>query len=138
MQRSKIEIYLHFVWTTKKRAMWVTPDIERRIYRCIGSQVVKCKCRMLAIGGMPDHVHVVSALNSTTSVAFLAQKMKGISALLANEQLGFEGAFDWQDNYAAFSVGNELDAVLNYVRCQKQHHATGDLWTEWEETYEDV
>ena len=99
MQRSKIEIYIHFIWTTKRRAHWVTPAIERRVHRCIASQIVKCQCQTLAIGGMPDHVHVVASLNSTTPAAFLAQKMKGISALLANEQLGYEGVFDWQDNY---------------------------------------
>ena len=138
MQRSKIEIYLHLVWTTKRRQEWITPDIERRVYRCIGHEVTRRNCVLLAIGGMPDHVHVVTALHSTVCAAILAQKMKGISALFINDRLGFEGAFDWQDNYAAFSVGSELDAVLNYVRQQKEHHAAGDLWPEWEESYEEV
>ena len=39
---------------------------------------------------------------------------------------------------AAFSVGGELEDVLSYVRRQKEHHASGDLWTEWEESYEEV
>ena len=138
MQRSRIEIYLHFVWTTHRREHFLTPEVEKRIYRCIAHEIKEKKCVVLAIGGMPDHVHIVASLHSTTSAAVLAQKMKGNSSVLANRELGFEGAFDWQDNYAAFSVGGELNAVIEYVRRQKEHHAAGDLWPEWEETFEDV
>ena len=126
------------MWTTKKREFWITQDKERPIYRCIGHEIIARKCRLLAIGGMPDHVHVVVSMRSTVCAATLAQEMKGLSSVLANKKLGFEGAFDWQDNYAAFSVGSELDAVITYVQRQKEHHASGDLWPDWEETYEEV
>ncbi len=138
MQRSKIEIYLHFVWTTKRRAHWLTPAIEKQLYRCIGHDVTKLKCQILAIGGMPDHVHLVTSMSSMVGAAQLAKAVKGNSSLLANERLGFEGAFDWQDNYAVFSVGSELESVLSYVRRQKEHHAANDLWEEWEKSYDEV
>ena len=138
MQRSRIEIYLHFVWTTHRREHLLTPDVEKRIHRCIVHEIEKKKSLVLAIGGMPDHVHVVASLHSTVSAAILAQKMKGISSVLANRELGFEGAFDWQDNYAAFSVGGELNAVVEYVRRQKEHHAAGNLWPQWEEAHEEA
>ena len=79
MQRSRIEIYLHFVWTTHRREHFLTADVEKRIHRCIVHEIEEKKCVVLAIGGMPDHVHVVASLHSTTSAAVLAQKMKGNS-----------------------------------------------------------
>lgn len=138
MQRSKIEVVLHYVWTTQRREPFLTPNIERALHRCIAGEAKRLRCVSLAINGMPDHVHLVVKMHSTVSIARLAQAVKGVSSLFANEKLGFEGAFDWQENYAAFSVGSELDAVLAYVRNQKQHHASQELWPEWEETFEDV
>jgi putative transposase len=130
MQRSKVEVFVHYVWTTWRREPFLTPEVERRIHRAICGEVKRLKCVPIAIGGMPDHVHLVVELHSTVSIARLAQAVKGGSSTWANRSLGFEGAFDWQQNYAAFSVGGELDAVIGYVRNQKKHHASGDVWPE--------
>ena len=137
MQHSKVEVYLHYIWTTKLREPFLTLEIERAVYRCIKDEARRLRCIPLEIGGMPDHVHLVVRTHSTVSTARLAQAVKGVSFKFANNQLGFEGAFDWQQNYGAFSVGSELEAVIAYVRNQKQHHASGDLWPEWEESFEE-
>ena len=131
MQRSKIEVFLHYVWTTHHREPFLAPQIERAVHRCIAGEAKRLRCIPLAVNGMPDHVHLVVQMHSTVSIARLAQAVKGVSSLFANTELGFDGAFDRQDNYAAFSVGSELDAVLGYARHQKQHHGSGDIWPEW-------
>lgn len=138
MQRSKIDVVVHYVWTTHLREPFLMPEVERRVHRCIAGEARRLRCLPLEVNGMPDHVHLVVQMHSTVSIARLAQAVKGVSSLFANRELGFEGAFDWQENYAAFSVGSELEAVLAYVRKQKQHHASGELWAEWEASFESV
>lgn len=134
MQRSKVEMFAHLVWATRERRPSVHSGVEDQIFGCIRGEVARLKCDVLALNGLPDHVHLVVKLHSTIAVARLAQAVKGVSSGMANNELGFEGAFDWQDHYAAFSVSrSHLKRVIGYVDRQKQRHATGNLWAEWEE-----
>jgi putative transposase len=138
MRRSKISVFIHFVWATKRRE-WMLEDleIERRIHRYLESQTQKLKCSVLAINGMPDHVHMLIALHPTVSLSDFARQAKASSSLFANQQLGFNGAFDWQDNYAAISVTpRHLEKIVAYINNQKQHHADGSTKDEWEQTNE--
>lgn len=135
MQRSKVELFAHLVWATHGRQPFVSLEIEREIYGCIRGEVMRLKCEVLALNGMPDHVHLVVKLHSMTAVARLAQAIKGVSSQMANDELGFEGTFDWQDHYAAFSVSrSHLKRVIGYVDRQKERHQAGRLWAQWEET----
>ena len=135
MQRSKVEIFVHLVWATHKRQDFVLSQHERAIYACIHRESQRLNCLILALNGMPDHVHLVAKLHSTVAVSRLAQAVKGVSSRLANDALGFEGNFDWQDHYAAFSLSRSHKAsVIRYVERQKQRHESGRIWTEWEET----
>ncbi len=135
MQRSKVEIFVHMVWATDKRQEFVLPRYERAIYACIHHEAQRLNCDVLALDGMPDHVHLVTKVHSTVSIARLAQAVKGVSSRLANDKLGWVGAFNWQDHYAAFSVSrSHLKRVIRYVQRQKERHARNELWAEWEET----
>jgi putative transposase len=138
-RRSKTQIFIHMVWATKRRKPFLEQsDYERRIHRCIHSEAERLNCTVLAVDGMPDHVHLVVQLSAIVSPAKLAQGVKGNSSRFANAQLEFCEPFDWQDNYAAFSVSREeLPKVIAYVQNQKQHHADGTLWPELEETDEE-
>ena len=47
----------------------------------------------------------------------------------------YSDPFRWQDGYACFSIWrNELDRVTQYICMQKEHHASGSVWPEWEQT----
>jgi putative transposase len=139
VRQTKAEIYLHLVWATWRRQPLVTEEIERAVYRCIEKEVRRLQCNVLAIGGMPDHVHLVVKIRTTVSAAQLAQKVKGVSSTLARDQLlPPDTFFGWQDGYAVFSISrNHVKRVIAYVEDQKRHHSKGTLWTDWEETDEE-
>jgi len=138
MQRSKAEVYLHFIWATKRRLPLITPDVERGVYRCIASESARLGCVVLGIGGMPDHVHLVLKATTTLSASRIMQQVKGASSRYVQDQFP-EAAFGWQENYGVFSVTrSHLQRVLAYVHGQKEHHASGRLWPEWEEAWETV
>lgn len=126
------------VWTTHLREPFLLDrKIERAVHRCIENEALRLRCPVLAVDGTDDHVHIVVKLHSTVAVARLAQAVKGVSSNFANDQLGFDGSFDWQNNYGAFSVSSsELPTVIAYVRNQKQHHALHSVVEEWEQTFE--
>ena len=133
MRRSKCELYFHFVWATSHRYAALQGEIERRVHRCIQSEAEKASCSVLALNGMPDHVHLIAQLPSSMSAARLMQRVKGVSSTFARQHLIFDEPFGWQDNYAAFTLSrSHLKRAIFYVQHQKKHHAAGTLWTEWE------
>jgi putative transposase len=83
---------------------------------------------------MPDHVHVLTSLPATVTIAQLAQASKGASSRWLNEQPDFEGHFQWQGRYGAFSVSpRDRSEIVAYIVNQEQHHAGGTTWQSVEE-----
>jgi REP element-mobilizing transposase RayT len=139
MRRSKVEIYLHVVWGTWERQPLVTAEMERDLYRCIESEVKRLEGKVHAIGGMPDHVHLVVWIPTTLTVAKLVKQVKGVSSTFVRDQLRPDTLFKWQEGYGVFSVTpSHLDKVIAYVENQKTHHAVGTTANRWEETDEAV
>ena len=104
----------------------VTGDIERAVYRCIGGEVQKLRGTMLAINGMPDHVHLVAQLPGSVAPANCMRLAKGVSSTLARNRLVPGGSFGWQDGYGGFMVSpRHLQTAIEYVQNQKRHHAEG-------------
>lgn len=137
MPSNKLNAFLHFVWATYDRHPLVTADIEREVHRYIERVCQKDKCEVLAIGGMPDHVHLLVRMSCTVSFSELMQHVKGGSSRLVSKTLKPGEWFAWQGSYAVFSVAvRDRKKVIRYILNQKQHHAEGSLWPEAEETEE--
>jgi putative transposase len=139
VKQSKAEIYLHFVWATYERLPLVTAECEAAVYACVIHEVVELGGQVLAIGGLPDHLHLVVKAPAKHSISHLMQRAKGVSSTFARDRLKPGEFFGWQDGYAAFSISrSHLKAVVTYVRNQKRRHAENKLWPQWEETQEDL
>ena len=59
MLENKLCVAVHFVWATWDRQPLITPDIEQELRRYIGAVCWDDNCDLLAVGGMPDHVHLL-------------------------------------------------------------------------------
>ena len=125
--RSRIDCFVHLAWATYRRDPWLVPSIENAIYRTLGLEAQRARCRVFAIGGIQDHVHVLLLMPATITIAQIVKPMKTTSSLMASDLL--DGCQGWQDNYAAFSVSRgDLKKVQNYIARQKERHANGKLW----------
>ena len=137
-KRSKTQLYIHIVWATHQRLPLVTPDIERPLYRCISEICQRNSCDVLAIGGMPDHVHLFVLLSPKTSISKLVKDVKGGSSHFVSMCLKPGEWFAWQNHYGAFSIAlRDKDKIIHYILNQKRHHAEGSLYPDGEETDED-
>jgi len=139
MRRSKAEVYLHLVWATHNRQPWLTPERTPLIYHCIVGVAKRLRCTVLAIGGMPDHVHLAVRLPTDTRISDLVQQTKSASSKLTND-LHPQEFFRWQEGYAVFSTDRKgLSSVIPYIENQEHHHALGGkLRPSLEETDEEV
>ena len=138
MWNKKLALYLHLIWATWDRSPRISPSIEKKTYRYITSQIHDLGCKILAINGMPDHIHLVIKYPSTLSVAEIVKKAKGGSSRLINQTLDVDELFRWQAGYAAFTVSRwDLHKIIKYVNNQKKNHADGILYSELETIFVD-
>ncbi|HLJ53575.1 MAG TPA: transposase, partial [Chthonomonadaceae bacterium] len=121
----------------KNREPLVTSVIERRVYAIVEKIFRDNGCPLLAINGMPDHVHVLTVLSTTITIADLIGRAKGGSSRIIGEEVTPDSWFAWQPNYGAFSVSaSHVKRVVGYIANQKVHHTAGTVWEEAEETDE--
>ena len=78
---------------------------------------------MIAINGMPDHIHLFVGLHPVQSISNLLQVVKGESSEWINNKGFVRGKFQWQEGYGAFSYGHsQVNQVYQYIMNQKEHH----------------
>jgi REP-associated tyrosine transposase len=139
MRRNKLALFIHFVWATWDRLPLIDPNLERRLYRLLADQAQDQGCKVLALNGMPDHVHLVVQIPATAAMADLIKQIKGASSRFVNEVVRPEAIFKWQGSYGAFSVSRwDLERIVGYVQGQKEHHRAGELFPEWEACFEEA
>ena len=124
----------HIVFGTKYRAPLITPDVRDALYGCMAGILTRRRGTLLAIGGMPEHVHLLVGLRATHSLADIMQKLKANSSRWMNEREPRTDPFAWQVGYGAFSVSeSRLTAVRNYIARQEAHHRKVPLDDELQE-----
>ena len=139
MLKNKLCVAVHFVWAIWDRQPLITEDIERNLYKYIEAVCDDDHCKVLAIGGMPDHVHLLVLISNTATMADLMKHVKGGSSRFVPKRLSPGAWFAWQGSYGAFSVSRgSVPNIIAYIQNQKQHHAEGTLYPNADETNEIV
>jgi len=72
--------YYHIVFSTKGRAPLIVPQLEARLHPFLGGIVRDLRCNLLAVNGMPDHVHLLVNYRADLSHSELLQQIKGRSS----------------------------------------------------------
>ncbi len=122
------QLYVHLVWATWDRLPLITPGVEPSLYGAIAAKCEEMRCRPLAIGGMPDHVHVLVSLPTTVTIAEVVKGIKGSTSHLMTHVLVPDASFKWQGSYGAFTVSKSgVERVMAYIRAQEAHHAAQTL-----------
>jgi putative transposase len=124
-------LFYHLVWATRGREPILVDEAEAttaRVIRLVGDEV---RAHVIAVGMVPDHIHVVASIPPSIAIAEVVKRMKGRSARLINHDRDEHAvdAFGWQPEYGVLSFGESaLSRVVDYVNCQPERHATNDLW----------
>ncbi len=122
------QLYLHMTFATQERTPLIKVELEKPLWAAIASKTSELGGVPLAVGGMPDHVHLLAEIPPTLPVADLAQGVKGVSSHLMNHELAPDSAFRWQEGYGAFTLRqNEVASVVRYIARQKEQHLLGRL-----------
>lgn len=120
-----VKVWIHFVWSTKDRAPFLTDEIRNKIFYRIQENAKEKKIYIDFIGGYVDHVHCLISLGTDQTIEKIMQLIKGESSFWINKNRLCRGKFEWQDEYFAVSVSETfVDTVRNYIANQEIHHQT--------------
>jgi putative transposase len=134
MSNTYTQIHIQAVFTVQNRASIIRNKWREDLYRYITGIIQNHEHKLLAINGMPDHVHVLFGMRPTQSLSDLMQAIKGDSSRWVNEQRLAMGRFSWQEGYGAFSYGkSQIPAVIGYIRNQEKHHRKRTFIEEYHE-----
>ncbi len=137
MRANFTQLYLHYVWATYDRLLLITPEIQKLVYAAIIKDCEELKCTVIAIGGIEDHIHLLTGFPTTVSVSEIIKQVKGSSSHFINHEIKPREFFKWQGSYGAFTVSYDaIDNVANYIRNQETHHKQKSLISTWELTPE--
>ncbi|WP_460965497.1 IS200/IS605 family transposase [Spirosoma litoris] len=117
------QIYIHVVFAVKGRNSLIAPTWEENLYKYITGIVQQKGQKMLAISGMPDHVHFLIGMKPSCCLSDLIREIKKSSNAFIQESQYCKFKFEWQEGYGAFSYSHSaLDSVIAYITNQKDHH----------------
>jgi putative transposase len=124
MPQSLAKILVHTVFSTKERRPFLrNGNLRNELHAYLGGILKQHDCQPLVIGGVADHVHILSTLSRTCEAASMVKEIKRGSSLWIKEQEAALGDFAWQNGYGIFSIGaSQVPTVKQYILNQEEHH----------------
>ena len=124
MPQSLAKILVHTVFSTKNRRPFLRDkSLRDELHRYLGGILAHHDCQPLIIGGVEDHVHLLSTLARTCAVAEMVKEVKRGSSLWLKTKSSELNDFAWQNGYGIFSIGfSQVEGVKHYIAGQEEHH----------------
>ena len=126
------QIYIQLVFVVKGRQPLITARWEEDLYKYITGIVTNKGQKMLAINGMPDHLHLLIGMKPACCLADLVREIKKSSTAFVRENRYTKNPFQWQEGYGAFSYSHSgFRHVIAYIQNQKEHHGKRSFEAEY-------
>ena len=123
MANTYTQIYLHIVFSVKGRQNLIQNKWKDELHKYICGITNGKEQKIYAIGGMPDHIHILVSIKPNMTISELVRDIKANSSKWINEKGLINGKFQWQEGFGAFSYAqSQLDNVIAYINNQEQHH----------------
>ena len=116
-------IYVHLTWTTEGRTRSLGRDEARFLRAFLPAEAVRHNSKVVALGVVANHVHVLLFIPTKIDIPRLVQGLKGGSARLINK--GANSFVKWASGYDVRSVSpTHVDRVVAYIHMQPKRHPT--------------
>lgn len=123
MKGTFTKIYIQIVFAVKGRESLILPSWEEELYKYISGVIRNKGQKLLAINGMPDHIHILIGMKPNCCLSDLVREIKKSSNEFIRQKKFTMYKFQWQEGYGAFSYSHSsLDNVIAYINNQKVHH----------------
>jgi putative transposase len=124
MPQSLGKILVHTVFSTKDRRPCLRDKpLRDELHRYLGGILLNLECQPIIVGGVEDHVHILSTLSRTCEAAEMVKELKRGSSLWLKTRSREQPDFAWQNGYGIFSIGfSQIGSVRDYIAAQEEHH----------------
>jgi REP element-mobilizing transposase RayT len=117
------QLLYQIVFSTKNREKTLMKENQKEVYKYIWGILKNKKCHLYQIGGITDHIHIVTHLHPTIAISSIVKDIKLASSEYIKGKNLFPGFSGWQEGYGAFSYSiKEKDNLIEYVKNQEEHH----------------
>lgn len=117
------QLYIHIVFAVKGRKKLIERHWEEELYKYISGIVQEKGQKMIAINGMPDHIHLLIGMRPNCCLSELVREVKKSSNQFIKDRKFTTATFHWQEGFGAFSYSqSHLDRIVKYIANQKEHH----------------
>lgn len=118
-----VQAYFHLVFAVQSRVALIQPIWKNELEKYITGIVQNHNHKLIAIGTMPDHIHIFIGYNLNQKIPDLVELIKTSSNHWIKGKRLSKFKFSWQNGYGAFTHSHsQIDSVAKYVINQKAHH----------------
>lgn len=104
------QILFHVVFGTVHAAPLIGAGVREELYLFIADTVRRNRGQLVAIGGMPDHVHLLIRQKPYVPVSSMVRFVKASSSRWLKESS--DPNFAWQTGFAALSVSESRSGAV--------------------------
>jgi REP element-mobilizing transposase RayT len=123
MANTYTQIHVQAILCVQNRASLIRQEWKEELYKYLTGILQNHDHKMLAINGMPDHVHLFFGFRPTQALSDLMRDIKEHSSKWIQERGFVRGKFSWQSGYGAFSYSkSQVPQVIQYIQNQEKHH----------------
>ena len=135
MANTYTQLYTHIVFHTKSTGIIMRDEDLERVFQYIGGIIREEGAIPFAVGGVADHIHILTTLPKTVTLADFVRAIKAKSSKCLKTVDPYYAVFQWQEGYGAFSVSPSLlERTKKYIFGQGEHHKTKTYRDEYGET----
>ena len=123
MANTYTQCYFHLVFAVKNRKALIVKSWKDELEMYITGIIQNHGHKLLSIGSMPDHIHILIGYNVNHLVPDLVEDIKTSSNAWIKQQGFSKIKFDWQRGYGAFTHSrSQINQVVQYIKTQEIHH----------------
>jgi putative transposase len=124
--------YFQIVFAVKFRQSLISRNWKEELYKYITGIIQAHGHKLLAVGGMPDHIHIFIGYNLNHLIPHLVEEIKTSTNAWINRQKLCPDGFAWQKGYGAFTYSwRQIDTIINYIMTQEEHHKSKSFKDEY-------
>lgn len=125
MANTYTQLNTHIVFHTKSTGIIMRDEDLERVFQYIGGIIREEGAIPFAVGGVADHIHILTTLPKNMSLADFMRVIKANSSKWLRRLDSYYESFRWQDGYGAFSVSpSVMKRTTHYILTQAEHHKT--------------
>ncbi len=118
-----VQAYFHLVFAVKNRKALIRKSWKDELEKYITGIVQNNGHKLIAIGSMPDHIHIFIGYNLNQKIPTLVEGIKTSSDHFIKENRFTNFKFNWQKGYGAFTHSHsQIDTIAIYIINQEKHH----------------